>query len=83
MITEKLLLPEEVGELLHVSKKTVLQWGREGLLRPISFKGRRVLFCESEIVEVMKNGFPQSRPERKLIPQSRYASVNASKGNWE
>jgi hypothetical protein len=52
-LQEKLLTTEEVGELLRVSRQTVINWSREGILIKYTM-GHKVYWKYSEIITALK-----------------------------
>tara|TARA_R110002124_G_scaffold259227_1_gene425052 strand:+ start:537 stop:791 length:255 start_codon:yes stop_codon:yes gene_type:complete len=52
-----ILTTEEVGQLLHVSKKTIYEWVRKGNLDKTYIKrGKRRLFLRNKLIDKMFNG---------------------------
>ena len=53
MEKEEILTRKDVAELLHVTRQTVINYTKKGLLK--SYKlGRRVLYLKDEVLAVIK-----------------------------
>lgn len=81
MIQDKLLTADEVAPLFHVSRKTVLQWARDGFLNSKRFKNRRILFLESDIAMLMQSGISTTPTNVNFTKQR--IETGTKKGSWE
>ena len=57
-----LLKTKEIAELLGVTRRTVRDWARSGLLPSIKI-GRDLLFREGDVLQLLK---PRERPQPSL-----------------
>lgn len=62
-MTDKLLTPKQVSEILNISTKTVYEWAGNENIPSIKLFGE-LRFRESEIENIIKNGL--QKPERKI-----------------
>ena len=51
---DKLITVNEVCELLHISKSTVVSWQKQGILKKYK-KGNRTYYKYSEVIEMFNN----------------------------
>ena len=61
---EKLLNVKESADSLRVSRHTIRQWYYQGRLPGLKL-GRRVLFKESTIAEIIEHGLPEGKFKSK------------------
>ena len=50
---EEYLEPSEVTKQFHITKTTLWQWGKKGILHPRKL-GRKVFYAKSELANVMQ-----------------------------
>lgn len=62
-MTDKLLTPKQVSEILSISIKTVYEWAVTEKIPSVKLFGE-LRFRESEINDIIKNGL--QKPERKI-----------------
>ena len=55
----QLMTPDEVAEVLRVSKETVLRWARSGKLPSLPLAGRIIRFRQEDVDQLLAGNRPR------------------------
>jgi Helix-turn-helix domain len=64
-VFERLITPQQAAELFAVTKRTIRNWRREGLIEPVVMPRGRVFYRLDDLLQLVDGGKPAGHPKSR------------------